>query len=76
MSGNAYSPLACLDTAQDNNKTPAVVISDPVVTDLTLTFQRTATDKDGSIQADVWDCGDVKMSFIILYCPGNPQPKQ
>lgn len=62
MAEDAYSLLYCLDNIQNNNKAPLVgfnVMSDG----LTLNFEHSADDSDGTIENIEWNFGDGHISM-------------
>ncbi len=57
MANDAYSLLNCLDNTQSNNKAPQITL-DAYPDGLTLYFELTASDADGTIDSVEWDFGD------------------
>jgi len=58
MAADAYSLLDCLDNTQADNLAPTVSQSTVSEDGLTMSFQASASDADGTIGAYQWDFGD------------------
>ncbi len=64
MANDAYSLLDCLDNSQNNNMAPNVSFqADP--SELTVNFELTASDVDGTIDQVKWNFGDDTTSTEI-----------
>lgn len=63
MAEDAYSLLLCLDANDYDNKAPTPAMSVSEMSGLSLHFQMTATDEDGSVERLFWDFGDDHISW-------------